>query len=246
MPPTPAAPEPARIGAFGRIFGVLFSPGETYADIVRKPSWLAPVILLGILSLGFAWVMNQRIDWGEYIRARAEQNPRFAQLSEEQKRQALDPQIKFTPPTVYVFAVLGTPIVALLWGVVLMLAFNTMAGSGAKFGQAFGITTHACCMGVVSAPLGMLTMWLRAYGDVTPENMLASNLGALMSNESPAWLRSLGGSLDIFEFWFLALMAIGFSAVNKKKAPTGKAIGIVFGVYVVWVLVKVGWAAAFG
>ena len=36
----------AKIGAMGRVFGVLFSPGETFDDIVRKPDWLLPYILL--------------------------------------------------------------------------------------------------------------------------------------------------------------------------------------------------------
>ena len=61
--PAAAAPQPeARISAFGRITGVLFSPGETFADIVRKPSWLLPVALSTVLGLTFAFVMNQRID----------------------------------------------------------------------------------------------------------------------------------------------------------------------------------------
>jgi hypothetical protein len=246
MPPAPAAPEPARIGAFGRIFGVLYSPGETFADIARKPSWLAAMAVLIVFSLAFCWMMNQRIDWAEYIRGQAEKSPRFAQLSEEQKRQALEPQIKFTPPIVYVVGILIPPIAALVWGVVGMVGLNSMSGSGVKFAQAFGIATHAQCMSLVSAPLGILTMWMRSYGDVTPENMLASNLGAFMSSDSPAWLRALGGALDIFEFWFLALLAVGFSAVNKKKASTGKAMGIIFGAYAIWVLLKTGWAAAFG
>ena len=117
---------------------------------------------------------------------------------------------------------------------------------GVTFKQAFGIAAHTLCIGVVSFPLGMLAMWFREPGRVTPENVLPLKVGVLLSSDSPAWLRTLGGSLDIFILWLLALVAIGFSAVNRKKAPTGKAVTIVFGLWAVWVLIKMGWAANFG
>ena len=34
-----------------RIFGVLFSPRKTFEDIVRKPSWMAPLIVELVLVL---------------------------------------------------------------------------------------------------------------------------------------------------------------------------------------------------
>ncbi len=52
--PAPGEQEPeAKISAMGRVTGVLFSPGETFADIVRKPSWLAPIAIMMVLSIGF-------------------------------------------------------------------------------------------------------------------------------------------------------------------------------------------------
>jgi len=34
----------------GRIIGVFFSPKNTFEDIVRKPSWMLPIVLLTVLS----------------------------------------------------------------------------------------------------------------------------------------------------------------------------------------------------
>ena len=240
--PTDGVP---RIGALGRMIGVLFNPRETYSDIARNPSWIVPVVVIVVISLAFGWVMNQRIDWGDYIRHQAEKSPRFAQLPEEQKQRALEPQIKYSPHFVYAFCVLGPLLTPVIVGAVYLLAFN-MAGAGAKFKQALAVVAHAQSTTLISGPLGILTMWLRSYGDVTPENMLASNVGAFLGSDSPQWMRSLGGSLDIFSIWFLALIALGFAATNPKKISTGKAIGIVVGIWLVVVMAKVGWAAAFG
>src|SRR5262245_16880158 len=65
--------EPARIGPGGRLIGTLLSPGETFQDINRKPTFLVPMII-GILSytafLTFVsvWV---KPDWKEIVRVQA-------------------------------------------------------------------------------------------------------------------------------------------------------------------------------
>ena len=43
---SPAAPEPQpQMSAISRMFGVLFSPQKTFEDIVRKPSWIVPMLV---------------------------------------------------------------------------------------------------------------------------------------------------------------------------------------------------------
>src|SRR6266566_3806602 len=46
--PVPEAPK--SINHFARIFGALFSPKKTFAQIAERPSWLAPVLLMAILA----------------------------------------------------------------------------------------------------------------------------------------------------------------------------------------------------
>lgn len=50
-----------------RVIGVFFSPKATFEDIVRKPSWLLPVLLTTILSVGVTVSINQRINWREFM-----------------------------------------------------------------------------------------------------------------------------------------------------------------------------------
>ena len=58
-----AVPEAQQqISDFGRVIGVLTSPGTTFADIVRKPKWMLPAILFAVCGIAFAFVMNQRMD----------------------------------------------------------------------------------------------------------------------------------------------------------------------------------------
>jgi hypothetical protein len=244
--PTPAeAPEPAPMNAFARLGGVFFNPKETFADIARKPSFVKPLALLMVLGIAFAWMMNQRVDWPNYIRQQAEKNPRFAQLSEAQKQQAIGPQTQYAPTFAYAIGALGSPIFALVLSGVFMLALNLGAGAQIKFPQAFGIVSHGFMPSAVASILGLVIMSLKSFGDVDPENIIASHPAAFLGSDAPRWMVSLGSSFELFWIWCLVLFAIGFSAVNPRKLSPGKAAGIIFGVWLLYVVVKVGLAAVF-
>jgi hypothetical protein len=239
----PAPEAQAPINHFGRIIGVFFSPTQTFASIAQRPSWLAPLLLMVILGTCVGALMNTKMNWGEYIRHKAEENTRFSQLSEEQKDQALGGQIKFWSTFSYGVGVVAVPISALIFSLIYWGAFNLFRGAGLRYGQAFGITTHAFLPTVVSSILALIILPLKTYGDVDPENVVATSLRAYLPDGAPKALVALGGSLELFWIWFLVLVAIGFAAANPKKIKPGASFGIVFGLWAVWVLAKVAWAS---
>ncbi len=247
MSTTPvASPEaPGPVNHFDRLIGVFFRPKATFGDIAARPSWVAPILLLSILGLGVGAIMNQRVDWGSYIRQQAEKNSRFAQLPEDQKERALAPQTRFVPIITYAFGALGPGIFALILTLIYWGAFNLFAGAQFRFGSSFGIVSHAFMPSAIASLLAILTLYLKKFGEADPQHLLASSLGAVVGSDAPKWLDSLGNSIEIFWIWCLALVAIGFSAANPKKVSAGKAYGIVFGLWLFWLVVKVGWAVVF-
>ena len=56
-------------------------------------------------------------------------------------------------------------------------------------------------------------------------------------------LHSLLGSLDIFSFWTIALLSIGFAAAARVKK--GQAAGVIVALWAVFILGKAGFAAIF-
>jgi len=243
--PGPSPAESAQMGAVARMLNVFFEPRKVFTDIGRKPSFLAPIILFMVMGVGFAWMMNQRVDWGGYIRGQAEKQERFAQLSEEQKQQALAPQTKYAPMFAYGGGLLGTPITVLILSALYMFGCNTIGGAQLKFSQSAGVVAHGLMPSAVGSVLAFILMAARDYGDVTPENLLASHVGALLPADAPAALVSLGGSIEVFWLWCMVLLAIGLSAAASatgKKLKTGTTAGIVFGIWILWVMVKVGFA----
>lgn len=234
-----------KISALGRVTGVLFNPKETFADIARKPTVLLPIIIMAVLGLGVAYMMNQRIDWYAYIRHQIEISPRAANMSADQINQAAQMQSRFSPPFAYGIGVLGGLIFPLIMGLVYWGAFSLLGGISVRFKQAWSIATHASMTSLVSSPVLMLILFLKERGDVTPENMLVSSAGGFLSDDAPRWLASIASSFEVFWFWTMFLLAVGFAAINPKKLSTGKALGIILGVWLVWVLIKAGLAAAF-
>jgi hypothetical protein len=242
---TAIAPEsqpPRPINHFGRIIGALFAPRKTFEDIARQPSWIAPLLLMSIIGLGVAAMLNQRVNWGTFMRQKAEQNSRFAQLSEEQKDRALGAQIKYAPVFSYCIGGLGTIFAVLVFALIYWGVFSLFAGAGLTYKTSLGISAHAYLPSAIAGILMLIILPLKGSGDVDPEHLVATNLGAFLGSDSPKWLQALGTSIDIFWIWILVLFAIGYSAANPKKIKTGTAFGIVFGLWAVWVLAKVSWA----
>jgi hypothetical protein len=243
--PVPAPEAQATISSFGRIVGVLFSPGKTFEDIVRKPGWITPLLVSTLLSIIAVVALNQRMNWREFIAQQIEKNPRAAQLSADQKQRQIEVSAKFTVAIVYVAGVIVPVCFALVVGLVMMGAYNLLAGAGARFSAAFSIVAHAALVGIVSTPLFLLVLFLKPPGSIDPENPLATNLAALLPEESAKWLVALCKSFDIFSIWTLILIAIGFAAVNPRKLKGSKSFVVAFSVWATYVVLRVGWAFIF-
>lgn len=243
--PAPEAQSQPAISAFGRIIGVFFSPNATFEDIARKPSWVLPLVLLTLFSLGVSFAINQRINWREFVSQQIEKSPQGASMSAEQKEQRIEGGAKFSPPFTYAIGLLGPIIGALCVALVMWGAYNLLGGANTDFGTSFAITAHAFMTGLLSSILLVLVLYLKPYGTVDLENPVATNLAAVLPEDSAKWLVALLKSIDVFTFWTLILLAIGFAATNPKKLKGSKSFTIAFSVWAAYVVCRVGWAFIF-
>ena len=126
----------------------------------------------------------------------------------------------------------------------MLLAFNLIGGAGARFGTSMGIVSQAYFPWILYSLLYILILYLKVPGTVDLENPIATNVGAFLPDGTPKALMSLAQSIDVFSFWTLLLLSIGFTAVSPKKLK-GKALGIVISVWATYVAVKMGTAWIF-
>lgn len=240
----PEAPQ-QHIGAFGRLIGALVNPRPTFEDIARKPSWLLPLLLLIILSLAITAIFGQRVGWRAFMEKQLAQNSRVQQMTPDQRENLINQQVKFAPIFGYVFGVIGFPIIALIVAAIFMGIFNATSSAALDFKTSLGVITHSYMPFVIASLLGILILYLKPPDQIDLQNLVASNAGTFLSSDAPKWLLALCTSLDIFTFWVLGLMAFAYSAVRPKKIKFGSALTWIVGIWVVFVLVKVGFAAMF-
>lgn len=243
---TPAAPQ---VSSVGRIFGVIFSPKPTFESIVQRPTWILPLILLCLVSVTVIFVFSQRVGWRPFMERQNQTNARLQKQMEsmtpDQREKMLETQTKYAAVFGYVGVVFGTFIGALLVAAVLLAAFNLIAGAKVGFTTSLGIVAHSWVPGIIVGLLGIFIIFLKDPSTVDIQHLVATNPGAFLSDDAPKWQESLLSSFDLFVFWYIILMSIGYSATNPKKISFGKAFGTVVGVWLFYVIVKVGFAAAF-
>jgi hypothetical protein len=243
--PMPEVQPQAKISSVSRLFGVLFSPKPTFEDIVRKPTWLVPVVLMVILSAVVAFGINQKMNWREYVGQQIEKSPAAAQLSNEQKEQRIESGAKFAPMATYIFGIPAPVVVVLLVTLILWGAYNLLGGANVNFKTALGIVSYAYVPILVANVLFIIVLFLKPYGTLDLENPVATNLAAFLPEDSAKWLLALGKNIDIFVLWVTTLVAVGFGAANPKKLKGGKPYAIAFGMFLVWVILRVGAAFIF-
>jgi hypothetical protein len=66
-----------------------------------------------------------------------------------------------------------------------------------------------------------------------------------MSSDTSSFLRGLVASVDVFSIWLIVLTIIGFTALAGKKKKGGVQM-LVIGIWIVWSVMKAGFAGLFG
>jgi hypothetical protein len=123
---------------------------------------------------------------------------------------------------------------------VLLGAFTLTGSVKVNFKTSLAIAAYAGLPWVIQGLLGVLVIFLKDPATVDLQNLVASNPGAFLASDGPKWLAALLNSIDIFAIWNIALVAVGFSAINPKKLSFGKAFITVLVLWMFYVAVKVG------
>jgi hypothetical protein len=261
-----AVEEPARLGPLSRLTGTLLSPGETFADVNRKPTWLAPFLIAVVTTLAFSFFFEWRAqpDWDKFFQTQVEKRlgkplKDLPPDQQEQIQKQVSIQKRFATTDIkspvsiliavgrtivfYAFAFL-IPAGIFALGLMLMQAQTT-------FKKILSVVAWSwCATGVIYTIVMVASLIVRDSESLKeinladPAGIVPSNLAVILpSGTSPA-LSSIAASFDIFTIWYLIVLAVGFAAIaGAKKFKTSKATTLVFGVWVIWVLLKTGLAA---
>lgn len=245
---TASTPEPAQpaLSEPARLINVFIAPSKTFTDLKRKPSWWVPWLVGAVLSMAFIALVNQKIGMEQvmenYLHGQPKTAERIEKLPADQQQRVRNQMMmsfKYGSYAAPVFSLLGLVIIS----GVLMASFNFGAGAELKFGTSMAVVSYAFLPFALHALLAMGTLFAIDPEAFNLENPVATNLGLLVNQASSPGLYRLASALDVFSIWVIILMGIGFAAVSKLKR--GTTMMTVAAWYLLWVLVRAGWAAAF-
>jgi hypothetical protein len=226
-----------------RLVGIFVSPGATFADIARKPDFIVPLILGILATLAVIEALLAKIGAERIVRQSLEQSGRASNMSPEQLQQALEQGAKFTSIFMHLTALLAVPIVLLVVAGLGLLIMNAIFGSRLNFKTAFCVTSYANLVSLLGAIIALVMILLGDPEQLNAQNPVPTNPGFFFNpRETSKPLLSLLSSLDVFTIWFMALLGIGFSETVGRKIKPATIFLCFAGVWVIWVLVKMGLA----
>jgi hypothetical protein len=249
FPMTPAVSEAPGLTQMQRVIYTFTAPTKTFNDIKRNTSWWMPFLILAVVGyILFAAVtlkvgMQQVVDNQMHLDPKAE--ARMAAATPEQKAMTQKISLYVTEGIFIanpIFLLIGVGILA--GG--LLATINFGFGGKAKYWTVFCAYLYATLPSVIKTLLGTIVIFAGLdpesfnIKNFAPTNVAAIFLNPVTSNKA---LYALASSLDVVTIWTLVLLSIGVATVAGVKRSAGYTA--VFGWWALFVLISVGWAAAF-
>jgi membrane protein insertase Oxa1/YidC/SpoIIIJ len=242
IPPQETAP----LSEVERVIDTFIAPSKTFTDLRRSASWWLPFLISAIVSVAFVYVVDQKVGFRKamenQIRIQPKQAERMEQMPADQREKVMQQQTGFWKIFSYASPAVGL-LFYLIIATVLFATFKFAVSADFQFKTMFALVIYAWLPAVFVSLLAIVSLLAGVSSDgFLIQNPAATNLGALLDPTGSPVLYALLSSVDVFTFWSLFLMAIGVTCISKVKR--GTAFAVVFGWYGLWVLIKLGLAAA--
>jgi len=220
-----------------------FRPAERFSRFRYRPQWVAPLLVLSLLSVFITVLHRYVVPYANQVQAQIDQTEKITgPLSSEEKEARVSRRPGVTAQVgwlglIVVFTGLSTLVCALAFWIAMMISGEDMG-----FATLFSLTTHSMVPpSVVWTLCATALLFLKDANDIDPvrlDNLVFSNPGAAFNWEiSHPFLQSILGSIDVFSIWTMALMAIGISACARNK-PLRKSAAITAAVWGLYILAK--------
>ncbi len=215
-------------GFLANLLGMYFSPGESFAAILKRPQFGVALAGIVAVSIAFCAVWLQKVDPGEFVKAMLEESGRWDQIPLDRRAAILESVGGRFAIQTWVFGIAGPVVLTLVVGLALLFVFRFFYGGEVSFKQAMTIVCYTfLAVGLVRTPLMVAVMALKGDWNIDPRHVLQANPTLLVDKESVARpLYALLGHLDLFPIWQMVLLAVGFG-VAVRRPPSAALWGVV-------------------
>lgn len=191
-----------------RILGVFVSPGETFANIDRKPDCLAPMILVVLASLVSTYFILPIV----LPESMALQEEKMLEqgMSREQVDKAMEIGAPIGKAMGLASAVIGTVVWMLVAALALWFVGNVILSGQTSYLKVFSVYTYTSVIGVLEAIIKTPLIVMKGSADIQLNCSVF-----LPAEQSQTLLYYVLQGLDVFVIWRFAVLAIGFVAIYK-------------------------------
>jgi hypothetical protein len=230
-----ATPDPASVGLFSRLVGIIFSPRETYAAVAARPRWLGMMAITLLIGAGAQYIILSSPELQDAI---IDQQIVAMQQGggavSDQQIAGVETFIRRLPIIYGVAAFIIGPVITAMIAGLLMVVFTMIMGGAGTFRQLFAIVTHA---GVISLLAGIFSALLVLAG-VPPSGVQppSASLGVFVPMlEETSFVAIFLGTINLILVWWLLSLAIGLGVLYRRR--TGPIATALISVYVIIALI---------
>ena len=205
------------------LLNIFTSPTVAFKALKQRPNpWLALLIVIGLYAaVSYLYVQSVDLPW-----MLDRQMSQGGNLTEEQRRQAVDAAMQLSPTVYAVIGAITTPISILLVFALISLYFTGVSfatNDGVKYGQWFAMIawgTMPVVFGLAASFVNLLVVDARFLPQEQLNPLSFGNLLGLNSGEGAAAApksERILLSLDITTLWSVVLWIVGHQVFSQRS-----------------------------
>ena len=237
-----ASPTPTQgLSLWARIWGILTSPKETFADVVARPRWfgmmLVAILITTVCTGGF---LMTNVGQQAYLDNQVRTTERFGGQVSEAQYARMEKMAKYAAPITVVSVAIFTPLMWAIMAGILFAVFNAALGGDSSFKQVFAVVAFSSAITVVQQ------LFVTPLNYVRETMSSATNLAVFLPMlDEGSFLARLLGMVDLFLIWWVFVLAVGLGVLYRRKtAPIAIGLFAVYGIIAVVVAALFGRAGA--
>ena len=237
----PAEPDAPALSFPERLMGIFISPGETLADVARKPGFWAPMITLMVGAVAVTETMLWKIGMERIVRMSIEQSSRASSMSPDQMDQAIRQGARIGGILAHITGFVIVPLYLLILAGLGILIVNLIFGAKMKFKTVFSLIGYANLVSLLGSLMALAVILFGDPDHYNSQNPVPANVGFFLNpTQVSKPLYALASSIDIFTIWMLILVAMGLSKGTEGKVKPMPVFLVYAGLWAIWILVKMG------
>jgi hypothetical protein len=233
-----AGASPAGPGFVGRVVGVIFSPRETFEDVMRRPAWFAVLAFVaGVAAVTIGGFLMTDVGQRAWLDQAVTQAEAWGGTVSDQQYAGMERMAPYAGYLAMAQMIIGLPLILLVLSGILFAVFNAALGGAATFKQVFSAVVHSTVVWVVGWVFVMPLNYVR-------ESMSSpTNLAVFVPMlDERSFITRLLGSIDLFMVWWTVVLAIGLAVLYRRR--TQPILLTFLGIYAVIAIAVAGFLAS--